>query len=59
MTAGEGVKKAAEGAKNVTDRVVDAVEAKINQATDAVEDAVHRGGAKVHEAASQSDATKS
>ncbi|NNC12111.1 hypothetical protein HII28_09500 [Planctomonas sp. JC2975] len=48
MTAGDGIKKGAEGTKNVTDKVVDSVEKKINDVTDAVARGIHRG-------ASQSD----
>lgn len=51
MTTGQGVKKAGERAKDVTDRTVDAVEGKINDLTDAIEGALHRTGTKVHEAA--------
>ncbi len=53
MTAGEGIKKAGDGTKNVTDRVVDAVEGKVNQVTDAVEGALHHAGDKIHESAGQ------
>lgn len=51
MTAGDSIKHAAEGAKNVTDRVVDAVQGKVNDATDAVQDAVREAGDKIHLAA--------
>ncbi|HEY0117206.1 MAG TPA: hypothetical protein VGC04_00325 [Cellulomonas sp.] len=51
MTAGDSIKHAAEGAKNVTDRVVEAVQDKINDATDAVEDAVRDATNKIHLAA--------
>jgi hypothetical protein len=51
MTTGEGIKKAGERAKDVTDRVVDAVEGKVNDLTDVVEGALDRTGTKVHEAA--------
>lgn len=50
MTAGESIKKAAQGTKNVTERVVDAVEDKIGDVTDAVQDALQKAGDKVHEA---------
>ncbi len=50
MTAGEGIKKTAEGTKKVTDRVVDAVEDKVADVTDG--GAVHRGADKVRGAAS-------
>ncbi len=53
MTAGEGIKKGAEGTKNVTDKVVDAVEGKINDVTDTVEHALKAAGGKVHEAAGE------
>ncbi|SDY52695.1 hypothetical protein [Herbiconiux ginsengi] len=53
MTAGENIKKGAENTKNVTDKVVDAVEEKVNQVTDAVEGAFHKAGDKIHAAASQ------
>lgn len=53
MTAGEGVKKAGERAKDVTSRTVDAVQDKINDLTDAIEGAFHRSGTKIHEAAGQ------
>lgn len=53
MTAGEGIKKAAEGTKNVTGRVVDAVEDKVNEVTDTVQHALHRSGENIHEAAGQ------
>ena len=52
MTAGESIKHAAEGTKNVTDNVVDAVEDKINEITDIVQDALHDAGDKIHKAAS-------
>jgi hypothetical protein len=52
MTAGESIKKAAEGTKSVTEQVVDAVEDKIDDVTDAVQDAVQKAGGKVHEATS-------
>lgn len=53
MTAGEGIKKAGKGVKNVTDRVVDAVEGKVNEVTDIVQDALHRSGENIHKAAGQ------
>ena len=55
MTSGEGVKKASQQAKDVTDRTVDAVEGKINTVTDAIEGAFHRTGSKIHEAAGRSE----
>lgn len=58
MTAGEGIKKAGESTKATTDRVVDAVEDKINEVTDAVEDALHRAGDRIHKAASQPESPK-
>ncbi len=51
MNVGDSIKKAAEGTKNVTERVVDAVEGKINDVTDAVQDTFRDAGNKVHEAA--------
>lgn len=51
MTAGDRIKRAAEGTKNVTGRVVDAVETKINDVTDTVQDAVHDAGDRVHDVA--------
>lgn len=53
MTAGEGIKKGAEGTKNVTDHVVDSVEGTINSVTDSVEKALKTAGEKIHEAASR------
>jgi hypothetical protein len=46
MTAGEGIKKGAEGTKNVTDKVVDSVEKKINDVTDAVAKGIHRSASE-------------
>ncbi len=48
VTAGEGIKKGAEGTKNVTDKSVDAVEAKINKVTDTVEGALRKAADAVH-----------
>ncbi len=48
MTAGDSFKHAADGTKNVTDTVVDAVEGKINQVTDVVQDALQTAGDKIH-----------
>ncbi|CAN5322990.1 hypothetical protein BH09ACT6_BH09ACT6_03330 [soil metagenome] len=53
MTAGESIKKGAEGTKNLTDKIVDAVEGKINDITDSVEKGLQAAGDKIHEAASQ------
>lgn len=51
MTAGDSIKKAAQGTKNVTERVVDAVEGTINDVTDSVQGAVQHAGDKIHSAA--------
>lgn len=51
MTTGEQIKKASEGAKKSTDKVVDAIEDKINEVTDAVEGALRRAGDRIHKAA--------
>jgi len=51
MTAEDSVKHAAEGTKNAADRVVDTVEGKINDVTDAVEEAMRDAGDKIHRAA--------
>ncbi len=51
MTAGEGIKTGAEATKNDTDRAVDAVEAKVNEVTDTVADALNTAGEKIHAAA--------
>lgn len=51
MTAGDSIKKAGQATKNVTDRVVDAVEGKINDVTDAVQDTLREAGNKIHQAA--------
>jgi hypothetical protein len=48
MTAGEGIKKAAAGTKNVTDKTVDAVESKVDEVTDAVEGALKKAADTVH-----------
>jgi hypothetical protein len=53
MTAGESIKKSAEGAKNVTDTSVDAVETKVNEITDTVESAVKSVADKIHHQAGQ------
>ncbi|NNC14072.1 hypothetical protein HII28_19615 [Planctomonas sp. JC2975] len=53
MTAGEGIKKGAEGTKKVTDRVVDSVEKKINDVTDTVSHAMGSATDGIHHAASQ------
>ncbi len=58
MTAGEGIKKAGEATKNLTDRVVDAVEDKVNEVTDIVQDALHRSGENIHKAAGQSETSQ-
>ncbi len=48
MTIGDSIKRAAQGAKNVTENVVDAVETKVSEVTDTVEDALHDAGEKIH-----------
>ncbi len=48
MTAGEGIKKGAEGAKNVTEKSVDAVGAKVNEITTTVSDALGTAAEKIH-----------
>lgn len=53
MTAGESIKKSAEGAKDVADKSVDAVEAKINEITSTVEDALKGAADKIHHQAGQ------
>ncbi len=53
MTAGEGIKKGAEGTKPVTDRVVNAVEGKINDVTDMPGTGVRTAGTKAHGAVAQ------
>jgi hypothetical protein len=53
MTAGEGIKKGAAGAKNVTEKSVDAVEKKIDEVTDTVEHALRTAADKIHEQAGQ------
>jgi len=58
MTAGEGIKKGAEGTKNVTDRVVDSVEKKINDVTSSVNHGLGAAADAVHHAASQDDRAK-
>lgn len=58
MTAGEGVKKGAEGTKNVTDRVVDSVEKKINDVTNSVSHALGAAADGVHHAAGDSGSSK-
>jgi hypothetical protein len=55
MTAGDSIKHAAEGTKKVTDRVVDAVETKVNEVTDTVQEALKGAGDKVHHAAGRAD----
>ena len=40
MTVGDSIKRAAQGTKNVTEKVVDAVETKVSDVTDTVQDAV-------------------
>ncbi|MHA7984892.1 hypothetical protein ACX9R5_03720 [Rathayibacter sp. CAU 1779] len=58
MTAGESLKKSAEGTKNVTDRVVDSVEKKINDVTDTVSHAMGSAADGIHHAASQDQSPK-
>ena len=53
MTAGEGIKRGAEGTKNVTDKTVDAVENKVNDVTSAVGHAMESAVNSVHRAASK------
>jgi len=48
MTAGEGIKKGAEGTKDVTDKSVNAVEAKIDEVTDTVENALKTAAGSIH-----------
>lgn len=58
MTVGDSVKRAAEGTKNVTEKVVDAVEAKVSDVTDTVENAVHGAGEKIHGAVGRDEEKK-
>lgn len=53
MTAGKGIKKAAEGTKKTTEHVVDAVEGKVNDVTDTAQSALKKAADKVHGAAGQ------
>ncbi len=53
MTAGEGIKKGAAGTKHVTDKSVDAVEAKVNEVTDTVAGALNTAADKIHDQAGQ------
>ncbi|GGI74906.1 hypothetical protein G3N30_10865 [Microbacterium lacticum] len=47
MTVGDSIKRAAEGTKNVTEKAVDAVETKVSDVTDTVQDALHDAGQKI------------
>lgn len=55
MTVGDNIKRAAQGTKNVTEAVVDAVETKVNDVTDTVQDALHDAGEKIHGAVGQDE----
>lgn len=58
MTVGDGIKRAAQATKNVTEKVVDVVEAKVNDVTDAVEGSIHTVGEKIHRAVGRDEAEK-
>lgn len=58
MTAGESIKDAGENSSKVTDRVVDAVEDKVNSVTDVVEDALRTAADQIHKAASQPEVVR-
>jgi hypothetical protein len=55
MSVGDHIKSASEGASHLTQRIVDAVENKVNDVTDAVEDAAHAVGKKVRDIAGSDD----
>lgn len=50
MTVGDSIKRAAQGTKNVTDKVVDAVESKISDVTDTIHDAAYDASDRIHKA---------
>ncbi len=47
MTVGDSIKRAAQGTKNVTEKVVDAVETTVSDVTDTAQDALHNAGEKI------------
>jgi len=58
MTVGDSIKRAAQGTKNVTEKVVDAVETKVSDVTDTVQDALHDAGEKIHGAVGRDEDEK-
>jgi len=58
MSVGDHIKSASEGASHLTQRVVDAIEKKVNDITEAVEDAAATTAKKVRDIAGDNDAER-